>query len=103
MIPGPVIPAWVCTLSPGIVRALLRVGEWCCCLVVCGSAVWVCLAAVSASQSSLRCWRIGSSQAAPGALSDDDASPVPGLAGTFRPQIRLRSFVALKVPHMTHP
>src|SRR5690606_18404306 len=26
-----------------------------------------------------------SSQAAPGALSDDVASPVPGLAGTFRP------------------
>jgi len=44
-----------------------------------------------------------SSQAAPGTLSGDDASPVPGLAGTFRPQIRLRSFVALKVPHMTHP
>jgi hypothetical protein len=44
-----------------------------------------------------------SSQAAPGSLSDDDASPIPGLAGPFRPQIRLRSFVALKVPHMTHP
>ena len=44
-----------------------------------------------------------SSQAAPGPLSDDDASPVPDLAGPFRPQIRIRSFVALKVPHMTHP
>ena len=44
-----------------------------------------------------------SSQAAPGTQSGDDASPVPALAGTFRPQIRLRSFVALKVPHMTHP
>lgn len=44
-----------------------------------------------------------SSQAPPGAPSDDAASPFPGLTETFRPQIRLRSLVALKVPHKTHP
>ncbi|MBV6274289.1 hypothetical protein KVP09_15450 [Alcaligenaceae bacterium CGII-47] len=44
-----------------------------------------------------------SSQAAPGALLGDDASPVPGLAGTFKTPNSLSLICGLKRPTQDAP
>ena len=101
--PGRVIPAWSC-MTPGP-----ALSELCCVLVVgfCGLLL-VGLVVAILDPFCASCGLPGAdvwprSQASPGALCCDAACPVPGQAGPFSPQSRCRSFVALNVPHMTHP